>query len=88
MKIKKIQLNQTKGYQKNIDTFGDDGSNCIICGRRTNRKYHLHMTVDGDFVPTHYEGDDKGELSDGSQSQGCFPIGPICKKKFPKEYIY
>ena len=46
------------------------------------------MTVDGDFVPTHYEVDDKGELSDGSQSQGCFPIGPICKKKFPKEYIY
>ena len=76
--MKKLQHEYSKDYDKNIERFGDDGTNCFLCGKKTNEKYFVHYTTDGNLVT--YK-------SNPENSQGVFPIGPICKKKLPKEFI-
>tara|TARA_R110000765_G_scaffold377105_1_gene467960 strand:+ start:276 stop:509 length:234 start_codon:yes stop_codon:yes gene_type:complete len=76
--MEKLKLNRSKDYDRNLETFGDDGSNCFICGRKTNEKHFIHYTTDGDLVPYNAEVEN---------SQGVFPIGPMCKNKLPKEFI-
>tara|TARA_R110002050_G_scaffold251867_1_gene390143 strand:+ start:212 stop:475 length:264 start_codon:yes stop_codon:yes gene_type:complete len=86
--MKKLELITSKDYEKNIDTFGDDGTNCIVCGRKTNEKHYLHMTTDWEMVPNNYDCDDNDVFDNGETSQGLFPIGPICMRKYPKEFIH
>ena len=76
--MEKIIHKYSKDYDNNIEKYGDDGSNCFVCGKKTNEEFFVHYTTDGNLVT--YK-------SNPENSQGCFPIGPSCKNKLPKEFI-
>ena len=76
--MKKILLEEirSKQYENNIEAYGEWSDTCICCGKRTDEKYSIQMTTDGYLVDAEYELEN---------SQGCFPIGKICLKKFNKK---
>ncbi len=75
MKTVELEALRSTRYDDNIDAFGEWEDTCICCGKRTNGKRYIQMTTAGLLVDTN------DELPD---SQGCFPIGPDCFKKFEK----
>ena len=64
-------------------TFGDyldlaqaDGEGCTICGRKTGNNAKLvHLSIDAQVISWDYE---------GPESQGGWPVGNECAKKFVK----
>ena len=90
--LKKIdaQKYQSKNYDKTIDLVGDYGDNCIYCGKRQNdskggQKY-VHLITTGEFVNVAHP--DEDGMVGKYESQGWFPIGNTCAKKFPKEFVF
>lgn len=77
-KMSKINLVRSKRYDDNIETFGDHGDTCIVCGRRTAEKLSVHLLTSGHL----FDGDDHPD------SQGAFPIGPECAKKLPPAFVF
>lgn len=76
-----IQPLISKKHDQNINRFGDDGSNCILCGKPTDQSIHVHMTTSLELVEANV---DEDEISN---SQGLFPIGKACAKKVDKKYL-
>ncbi len=69
---------------KNIERYGYTSQSCEVCGKPTHEAAYIHYTTVGDIVNT-----DEEDLSAyGYQSQGFFPIGSECAKKYPKEFIF
>lgn len=64
---------RSKHYDNNIERYGEWSDTCICCGKRTVEKYLIQLTIDGLLV------DVENEIED---SQGFFPIGNVCLKKF------
>ena len=75
--MKAILLNTLRSlrYEANIERLGDHSNTCICCGKRTAEKDFIQMTTSGTLIDSTTEVDD---------SQGFFPIGPECLKKFNK----
>lgn len=78
------ELKRSAKYDDNIERLGDHSDTCFICGKRTSEKLFIHYTTNGDIVNTQAE-----DLSSiDRESQGFFPIGPECAKKYKKEFIF
>jgi hypothetical protein len=84
MKKQITQLNEidrseviSSRYDDNVERLGEHSDTCFLCGKRTNEELHVHYTTSGMLTnnPNHPE------------SQGCFPVGPECAKKLPKDFI-
>lgn len=75
--IKSINLCDIRSsrYDSNIERLGEWSNTCIVCGRRTAERDHIQMTTSCILT------NDETEVED---SQGLFPIGPECLKKFNK----
>lgn len=57
---------------------------CFFCSspiRDDVQAAYVHMTVDGCLVPANEE------LDEEHGSQGCFPVGPECKKRVPARFL-
>lgn len=75
MKTVSLEEVRTSSYERNIDRLGEWSDTCICCGQRTAQKLFIQMTTDGNLV------DASEELEN---TQGFFPIGAECLKKFNK----
>lgn len=76
--MKKVYLEDIRSnrYDSNIERLGEHSDTCICCGQRTAQRNFIQMTTSCWLV------DEKDiEVED---SQGMFPIGPECLKKFNK----
>jgi hypothetical protein len=64
-------------YDDNVERLGDHSDTCFLCGKRTSEDLFVHYTSCGELT------------NDNShpESQGCFPIGPECAKKLPKDFV-
>lgn len=73
--MKKIKLEniRTKSYQSTIDRLGEWADTCIVCGQRIAMKGDIQYTTSGFLI------DEREEVED---TQGFFPIGAECLKKF------
>lgn len=80
-----IEIPMTNSRQKNLDTFGDLQSSCICCGKPTNQKLWINTVEGPDAVFSHITEEDMA--AHDKYTQGCFPVGPDCAKKFPKGYV-
>lgn len=78
--LKKIELKRAARYDANIETFGEHSNTCCVCGRTTAQKLHVHMCTSGNIWNT--------ILEEGFESQGAFPIGPECAKRYPREFVF
>ncbi len=79
--MKTYPIYASKNLKKNEEAYEDTGQLlCVCCGKPTssaNMKY-IHAT-------TSWLAINEKEAVD---SQGYFPIGSDCAKKFPKEFIF
>lgn len=82
--FKSINFERSNKYESNIDRHGEHSCSCIHCGLPTAEKLFVHMTTCGRIVNT--TADDLAVFN--YDSQGAFPIGPECAKKFPAEFIF
>ena len=75
--MKAIPLNTLRSlqYEANIERLGDHSNTCICCGKRTAEKDFIQMTTSGTLIDS---------VTEVKNSQGFFPIGPECLKKFNK----
>ena len=67
--------------ESNEHKYGNHANSCVCCGKRTAEKLWIHATTDWVAV-------DEPDESKVPDSQGAFPVGPECAKKFPKEFIF
>lgn len=66
-----------------IEKFGDHADSCICCGKPTVEKRWIHAITDWLAVDV-----DDSDLLPSGRSQGYFPVGSECAKKFPKSFIF
>lgn len=61
------------------------GNQCICCMRpmKAGETKAIHAVTSWEAVNV-----DESELPEGYTSQGLFPVGNSCAKKFPKEFIF
>jgi hypothetical protein len=52
--MKTIEIPENDNIRDILNKVGDDGTNCIICGRKTKNKHFVHMTTDWEAVPNHF----------------------------------
>ena len=82
--IEEIPYSDTR--DDNFDRHGDDGTNCMICGKPTKKVKYWINTIEGpDMVFASVTEEDME--ANGLYPQGLFPIGSSCRKKLPKGYI-
>lgn len=67
--------------ERNEKRYGITSKTCVCCGKPTAEKLWIHATTA--WVAVNEPDQDKV-----SDSQGAFPIGSECAKKFPKEFIF
>ena len=84
MSILTFPIQRSNKYDDNIHRYGEHSDTCVCCGKRTAEKLYIHMSVDFAAVDTTNE--DLTEID--TVSQGMFPIGAECAKKFPKQFIF
>ena len=82
-KFKAVDHIRTASYDANIERYGDNSNTCDCCGKPTAQKMWIHYTEQGKVVNV---GTD--DLPEGFKSQGCFPIGPECAKKYGMDFIF
>ena len=79
----------SQGYSKNkakyghsgIDKDGDEVTPCIICGRPVKDKQAIFVEI-----TTGAEWFDKTRHTE-NDSQGAFPVGPSCHRKFRNKAV-
>jgi len=90
--IKTRELKESARKAKNLELYGDHSDSCICCGKRQNDKKteqkYVHMSESWLMVNTDKVNDDGSITGHESNSQGFFPIGNTCSKKYPKEFIF
>jgi hypothetical protein len=79
--MKTYPIYESPKKEANEKRYGLTSKSCVCCGKPTAEKLSIHCTTDWvavnepnqDLVPN---------------SQGAFPIGSECAKRFPKEFIF
>ncbi len=82
MKTHKIIESPKK--EANEEHYGIHHNSCVCCGKLTAEKLFIHANTNWMAINT--ENEDLSEFD--MESQGLFPIGPECAKKYPKEFIF
>lgn len=77
--MKTYHIYESSKKEANEERLGLHTNSCVCCGLRTAEKLFIHTSTDWLAVDT-----DKMF----NESQGFFPIGPECAKKFPNEFIF
>ena len=67
--------------ERNEKKYGIRTNTCVCCGKPTAENLYIHATTDWVAV-------DEADQDKVPNSQGAFPIGSECAKKFPKEFIF
>ena len=80
-----VYLKQAADYDTNIERRCGPGEQpCLRCGRPVDSEhdqcYWVHMLTNGHLVAV-------GEDYDEANSQGLFPVGPVCGEKYLRQYI-
>jgi len=74
------QISIDNFYSKNQDE-GGYVQECICCQKEVkNVKYFIHLLTNGNIINT--------DEDQGDEDQGAFPVGSVCRKKFPKDFIF
>jgi hypothetical protein len=74
-------------YELGIEQYGDNGTNCIMCGKRTGGRKQVALvlvSMNGLALPIQ---ELPAGIDESSETLGCFPIGSECKKKLPAKYV-
>jgi hypothetical protein len=82
--IKTHPIWESPKKEDNEEKFGFHSNTCVCCGKPTAEKLFIHASTH--WVAVNTDNDDLSSI--GMQSQGSFPIGAECAKKFPKEFIF
>ena len=78
--FKQINLRKFQN-KKGISNWSSSGMGCPCCGKDIeNEKYFIHYLTNGNIINT--------DEDQGDDDQGSFPIGSVCRKKFPKDFIF
>ena len=80
--IREINGQATPTVEMNFNDQANYAEACACCGKRVREGGNLfaHYAIAGYWIPF-------AEHQDTAASQGCFPIGPECAKRFPKEFV-
>lgn len=79
--MKTCTIYESPKKESNEERLGLHTDSCVCCGLRTAEKLFIHANTDWLAV-------DVKEECEIDNSQGFFPIGPECAKRFPKEFIF
>lgn len=79
--MKTFPIYESPKKEANEERYGLTGKSCVCCGKPTAQKLWIHATTDWVAV-------DEVDQDKVPNSQGAFPIGSECAKKFPKEFIF
>ena len=81
-----INIPMVDARAERLEKNGEFGHECIVCGKPTNETLWISTVEGPDAI---YSNVSEEDLADhGLYSQGAFPIGIVCAKKFPKGYVY
>lgn len=75
-----FEFTESPMKEANLETLGEHSDSCLICGKRTRGEFWVEMSHDWIAVKN------PGGIEFG-ESQGCFPVGPECRKKFPSGFV-
>lgn len=77
-----IPFIQSPNYERNVAREGDDTNTCIYCGKRItsmdDNTKSIHLTTNGTVT----------DEEEHEASQGWFPIGRECCKRYPARFIF
>lgn len=76
-----FEIYESPKKEANEAKYGIQSNSCVCCGKLTAEKLFIHATTDWVAV-------DEPDQNKVENSQGAFPIGPECAKKFPKQFIF
>ena len=79
--LSKINLSEFTNFSDKEYNFKTDQEPCIICGKPmniTDKTKYVHMLTSGEIINS----------DEHIDSQGLFPIGNDCCKKFSKQFIF
>lgn len=79
--MKTFPIKRSAKYDANLENYGDNPNTCVCCGMPTAEKQFIHAN-------TSWEAVDEQDEAKVPNSQGNFPIGPECAKKFPPAFIF
>lgn len=79
--MKTHEIYESPMKERNEAKYGLTSKSCVCCGKPTAEKLFIHAT-------TAWVAVDEWDENKVPDSQGAFPIGPECAKKFPKEFIF
>lgn len=80
-----LEIPMTATRERNLNTYGDTENSCICCGKPTDAKLFINTIEGPDAVFSHITEQDMA--AHGKYTQGWFPVGSDCAKKFPKGYV-
>jgi hypothetical protein len=91
--IKTRELIESPRKEANEEKYGVHSDSCICCGRRQNDKKteqkYVHMTTGWEMINTReVEEGTENIVGTDFQTQGFWPIGNTCAKKYPKGFIF
>lgn len=81
---KEVEIYESPKKEANEERYGNDSDSCVCCAKRTVGKYWIHANTNWRAIDT----EETDNLPSGMESQGFFPVGPSCKKKFPPSFIF
>lgn len=76
-------------YTAGIKQYGDNGSNCCLCGKRTGNAAKTALVLSS-IMATAIPLAEVAELDgfdEGADTLGCFPIGRECRKRLPAAFV-
>lgn len=79
-----IKFKRSEKYDDNVERYGNNSRTCECCGKQTDEKLFVHICTSYEITTS--KNDDLTAY--GRESQGYFPIGRECAKKFPQQYIH
>lgn len=79
-----IEFKRSEKYDDNVERYGNNSRTCECCGKQTAENLFVHLCTS--FEITTSAKDDLSAYD--RESQGFFPIGRECAKKFPKQFIH
>lgn len=78
-------------YHARIAQVGDDGTNCVVCGRRTGGKKRTRWVLVSHrgtlLPPAELPAPGEGGYDEGTHTMGCGPIGSECAKTVDARYL-
>ena len=84
--FKTMEIYESPKKQQNEEKYGINENSCECCMKPIqNIKYWIHMTTSYKACNTI---DEDILKQNGTESQGFFPIGNNCAKRFKKEFLF